>query len=287
MRNGDLLAAADIDVLLVGIVFEDEYAGIREVVDEEKLAQRLACTPYRDRGRALLLRLMKPPDQRGNDVTVLGVVVVSGTIKVGRHHGDEIGAILTAICLAQLDPRNLGNGIPLIGRLERSGEQLLLAHGLAGQLRIDARGAEEQELAHPGLITAVDGISRDRQIVRNELGRIATIGMDAADPGRGYNHHVRPARGQESFHLGLAFEVDGGAVGGDYFAGHAGQTPHNGGADHPGMTGDVNPLASEVEYLVRHSAGPYAPHTLRCYLFGGHSTPCFSSSKFLSARSRI
>src|SRR6516165_12116444 len=98
----------------------------------------------------------------------------------------------------------------------------------------------------------MNGIAGDREIYRNELGRIGVVGVDATDPGGGNDHHLWSVRGEESLDLRLALQVEGGAVGGDDFAGDARQTPDNGGANHPGVTGDVNPLASEVEYLLGH-----------------------------------
>jgi len=69
---------------------------------------------------------MKPADQRWNDMAMFGVVVIAGAVKVGGHDAAIINAmafpILTIITFAQLDAGNLGNGIGLIGRFQRTGQ---------------------------------------------------------------------------------------------------------------------------------------------------------------------
>src|SRR5436190_2799963 len=258
LRNGDLLAAADIEVLLVRIALENKHTGIREVVHKQKLAQGLACPPYRDGRSAVLVRLMKTPDQRRHDMAVLRMIVVAWTIKISRHDGDKIAPVLTTISLAQFYPCNFRNRIPLVGGLERASEQFLLAHGLLSCLRINAGGAEKQQFLHARLVAAVDGIACDGQILRDELGRVGTIGVDAADLGRGDNHHVGSARAEEGLDLRLALEIDAFAGSRNYLARFSCQTAGNGGADHAAMAGNINARAGEAEYLLGHLARVYA-----------------------------
>jgi hypothetical protein len=164
-RDTDLLPAADIDMLIVRIMLENEHTGIRKIVYKEKFAQRCACPPHRNRGDSILLGKMKPLDQCRHDMTVLGVIVIARTIQVGRHHGNKIGTVLATIGLAQFNPGNLGDRVPLIAWLERPGQQFLFAHRLACQFRIDAGGAEEQQLPYGDLITGMNRVSCDRQIL--------------------------------------------------------------------------------------------------------------------------
>ena len=51
------------------------------------------------------------------------IEIVAWTIEIGGHRRDEVATIFSSIGLTKLEPRDLGNGIPLIGRLKRSGEQ--------------------------------------------------------------------------------------------------------------------------------------------------------------------
>jgi hypothetical protein len=63
-------------------------------------------------------------------VTRALVVIVAGTVKIGRHRRDEVDAVLAAIGLAELDAGDLGNGVPLVGRFERTGEERIFAYRL-------------------------------------------------------------------------------------------------------------------------------------------------------------
>jgi hypothetical protein len=53
--------------------------------------------------------------------------------------------MLAAIGLAQLDSSDLGDRIPLVGRLEGAGEKIFLLEGLGGELGIDAGTPEEEQ----------------------------------------------------------------------------------------------------------------------------------------------
>ena len=67
-------------------------------------------------------------------------------------------SILTVIALTQLDARNFGNGVGLIGGLQCAGEQGIFAHGLGCQFGIDATGTEEHELANAAPECGIDDI---------------------------------------------------------------------------------------------------------------------------------
>ena len=58
--------------------------------------------------------------------------------------------MLAAIGLAQLDAGDLGDGIPLVGRLQRPGQQRVFVHRLRRKFGIDAGRAEEQQLLDAG-----------------------------------------------------------------------------------------------------------------------------------------
>jgi hypothetical protein len=47
------------------------------------------------------------------------VEVVLRAIEVGWHGGDGVEAVLDAVRLAHLDAGDLGDGVPLVGGLER------------------------------------------------------------------------------------------------------------------------------------------------------------------------
>jgi hypothetical protein len=83
---------------------------------------------------------------------VLGMIVVARPVEVGWHYGDEIRAVLLTKGLYQLDTGDLGHRVPLIGRLQWSGQEHLFVHRLRRHFGIDAGRAEEEELLHTGAI---------------------------------------------------------------------------------------------------------------------------------------
>ena len=72
---------------------------------------------------------METADQGGQDVAVLGVEVVAGPVKVGRHDRAVVGAMLAVVAFAELDAGDLGDGIGLVRRLQHAGQERVLAIG--------------------------------------------------------------------------------------------------------------------------------------------------------------
>jgi hypothetical protein len=75
-------------------------AGIRQIVDMQELASRLAGAPDLDFSRASRLRRAHLGDQRRDDVAVQQVEIIARAVQVRRHGADEIAAVLAAIRLA-------------------------------------------------------------------------------------------------------------------------------------------------------------------------------------------
>ncbi|MNY80648.1 hypothetical protein D3C86_2217970 [compost metagenome] len=61
---------------------------------------------------------MELPDHGWQDVRGLEVEIIIGTVEVGGHRRDEAGAVLLVVSLAELDACDLGDGVPLVGRLQ-------------------------------------------------------------------------------------------------------------------------------------------------------------------------
>jgi hypothetical protein len=82
----------------------------------------------------------------------------------------------------------------------------------------------------------------DSQILVNELGGVGAVGMDAADTGSRHDHNLGLFPGVEFSDSGgiqkikLASRAEQ-----KVFMSARAKGPDNGGADHPTMTGDVNP----------------------------------------------
>ena len=102
-------------------------------------------------------------------------------VKIRRHHRDEIASMLFAVSLAELDGGDFCNGIPLICRLQRAGEQRFFRHRLRRKFWIDAGGAEREQLFDANPMRAADNIERNCQIVGDKIGWVSIVGVNAAD----------------------------------------------------------------------------------------------------------
>ena len=213
----------------------------------EELAQRRAATPHLDLFGPRQLGLMCLADQRWHDVTVGKVIVVAPAIEVGRHRRDAVHPVLAAIGLAQLDPGDLGDRVPLVGRLQRPGEQRFLGDRLGSELGVDARRAEEQQLGHPRAACAFDHIRLDHQVVIKELGRIRVVGMDPTDPRRGDDRQVRALGLKPREHRALIAQVERVSARTNDVARFCGKTAHHRATDHAAVARDPDLLVGEVE----------------------------------------
>ena len=119
LRDRDVLAGADIEELQVRIALHHEDAGIGEIVDREEFALRRSGAPDHDIRIAVELGFMETTHQSRRHVAVERMIIVAGTIEIGRHHRYEVRAVLQAIGFAQFDAGDLGDAVPLVGRLDR------------------------------------------------------------------------------------------------------------------------------------------------------------------------
>lgn len=58
-------------------------------------------------------------------------------------------AVLGTVMLAELEPGNLGDGIRLVGRLQRAGQETFLRHRLRRVLRVDAEEPRKRRRGTP------------------------------------------------------------------------------------------------------------------------------------------
>ena len=140
-------------------------------------------------------------------MAVLQVEVVVGTIKVGWHHSDIVGAILKVVTLAHLKSRNLCDGILLIGVFQRRRQEYILAHWLRCILGVYAGAAQEEELLHTMRIGIADDVALHLHVLHDEIGTIKRICHDAAHEGCCQDHSVWLLLIEELLHCILICEV--------------------------------------------------------------------------------
>ena len=81
-------------------------------------------------------------------------------------------------------PGDLGDRVRLVGRLERAGEQVLLADRLRAVARVDAARAEEHQSLDAGEVGAVDQVGLDLQVLVKELPALSVVCEDPTPHGR-------------------------------------------------------------------------------------------------------
>ena len=178
-------------------MLQSEDAGLAKVVHVQEFTQRRAGAPARHRWGLGGRRLVEATDQGRQHMAVFGVVVVARPIQIGgqllrrrlRLQTDRIEAVLQAQRLAELDTGDLGDRIPLVGGLQGPAEQGLFTNRLLGEFRIDAAAAQKQQPPHARAPGRFDHMGLDLEVVEQEIGWIAVVGLDAAHLRRGEHHH--------------------------------------------------------------------------------------------------
>ena len=202
--------------------------------------------PHRHLRRTRHLGGVKAGQQRGRHMAVLGMKVVARTVEIGRHGGDVVGPVLATVGLGELDARDLGDRIPLVGGLEWACQQGVLGNGLRRKLWIDARGAEEQQLLDAHRERGIDDIVLDGEVLREKIDGVGVVGADAADLGSCKHDGLRPRRlepgldglGVGEIRLAPFRCLDG--------AGLARQTANDGRSDHAIVAGNEHALARQI-----------------------------------------
>src|SRR5579862_2446942 len=191
LADRHVFAAADVDDLGRIVSLQQEPARGGQVFDMQEFAARGAGAPYDDFREARLFRFVDFPQEGGEDVRLLEVKVIAGAVEIGRHGADEVPAILAVVRLAEADARDLRDGVGVVRRLQRTGEQRGLRDGLRRVLRVNAGTAQEEQFLHPGLIRGLDEVVLDLQVVQKELDGKVVVRLDAADRRRGDDHQSR------------------------------------------------------------------------------------------------
>ncbi len=241
LANGEVLAGTDVDVIVAVVVLHQEQARVGEIVDVQELAPRRARAPHRRRPRRLQLGFVELAHQRRHDVRARQIEVVARTIQVGRHGRDEVAAILTPVRLAQPDAGDLGDGVRLVRRLERTAQQILFADRLRAVARVDARAAEVEQPRHVVRPARLHDRGVDHQVVVDELGRARAVGQDAADRARDEENIIGAVGLEPVIHRRLIAQIELVPRGAED-VGEAGgvQPAHERRADQAAMSGHID-----------------------------------------------
>ncbi len=178
--DGGVGAGTYVDEAGLVVMLHEEVAGVGEVIYMQEFATGSAGTPEDDFGCILLGSFYKFAEEGRQDVGILEVVVVVGAVEVGRHHTDEVVAVLVSIGVAEFDTGNFGDGIGLVGGFEGTGQEVVFAERLGCHFGVDAGGAEEHEFFHASEMGRVYGVGLDHEVVVEEFGAVGVVGLDAS-----------------------------------------------------------------------------------------------------------
>ena len=89
--------------------------------------------------------------------------------------------MLAVIAFAQLDSGNFRNCVRFIGWFQEAVHQIFLTQRLRRRARINAGRSEKQQFADTTAPCLVHHVGLHHQIVKNKVGRIGIVGVNAAD----------------------------------------------------------------------------------------------------------
>ena len=239
--DGEFLAGAGVDGLVAGVVVHQEHAEVGEVVDVEEFAEGRAVAPAGDARRSGELRLVEAADERRQHVGVLRVVVIVGPVQVGGHHGDEVRPVLAVQEFTVFEAGDFRQGVGFVGLFEFAGQEAIFLHRLRRHSRVDAAAAEEFELLAAVLPRRVDDVHLEDHIVVHKVGQRILVRHDPADFGRRQEYVFRIFLFEESLDIHLPAKVELlMRPGNDVRVTLPLQFPHDGGAHHTPVTGDID-----------------------------------------------
>ena len=232
-------------------MLEQENGCVGHIVDMEKFAQRSARAPNFHARFSGQLRAVRLANQGGDHVARLQVEVVERAIEVGRHRRDKVAAILLTVGLTQPDAGDLGDRVPLVGHLQRSGQQRVLGDRLRGIARVDARRPQEHEFLDVHRMGTIDHIGFDEQVVAQKIDGVSHVGKDPANPRCRDDDHVGPRVAHPAPHLRLVGKVARLAADRQHLAAFACQPPDQRRTDHAAMASHPDAFSVKLQ-VVEH-----------------------------------
>ena len=127
--------------------------------------------------------------------------------------------------------------------LKLAGQQLIFAHRLLGEFRVDTGRSKEEEFLNADLVAAVDTIKGHGEIVSEKIRRVGRIGQNSTHMASRHDDDIRLRRKQIMFSRVLTGQIKLAVVCHEHVAGFMLQPAHKGGASHTGTTRHEHTLA--------------------------------------------
>ena len=116
----------------------DVHAGGGHVIDIQKLALGCSDAPNGYAGCLAQFGFMETANQRGNEMRVFWVVIVTRSLDAGGHDAAVVHTmactVLAVVAFAKFDAGDLGDGIRLVSGFPRANQQGVFAHAATAWL---------------------------------------------------------------------------------------------------------------------------------------------------------
>src|ERR1019366_5630359 len=171
--------------------------------------------------------------------------------------------ILLAVGLTKFDAGDLGDRVPFIGRLQRTGRRRLLLDRPRREFRIDTGRTQKYESIDAGGVGGMNDVRFDRHIVVKEFRGEGVVGVNAADLGGGEHDGVGPILLEPSFDQSLIARIDDRSILFNYLVSPALKKTSNRRSDHPlapHETSNVKHLLAVIQVpaiFARYLAPPF------------------------------
>ncbi|SRR6266487_975710 len=254
VSNANLESRTDVDRLRRIVALRGQHDGLRTVLDEQKLARRVAGAPALYFWLTAFDRLDAFPDECGNHVRRPRVEIVVRSVEIDRQQMNGVEAVLLAIGLPLHQQHLLGDAVRGVGLFWIAVPQVLLVKRHRGELWVRANRADADEFLHAGASRLLHDERAEHDVFEEEApGRFA-VRADPAHHGSQVNHQLRPQIGVHPLRVGFARQVvlrfarrrDGAAAGP--------QGRHDVTAKESAAAGDDHTLGGESEHQVPTTA---------------------------------
>ena len=182
-------------------------AEVRQILHIEEFPPGRSVPPAGHGRRPRHFRLMKATDQSGQDMAAGGVIIIIGPVKISGHHRDVVCTVLAVQVGAVFQPGNLSQRVSLVRFLQGRRQEAVLLHGLRGEARVNAGGAQKFQLPAAVFPGSVDHIHFQNHIVVHEIRREFAVGSNAPHLRRRQKNVGRPLSGEKFLHRRLPAEV--------------------------------------------------------------------------------
>ena len=138
-----IFTRSNIEKICTSIVVHQVYHYLCKIIHIEKLTTSRSCSPYTKCSISSEFRCMHPRYHSWNNMSSLGIEVISRAIDIRRHTSNKTFPKLFGNIFTESHPSNLRYCISLIRRFEFPRHEIFFLHRLWTLTRIDTTTSEK------------------------------------------------------------------------------------------------------------------------------------------------